>query len=311
MRTRGLLFSLDVGIEPFHCHLHGAGTLHHLRQEHLSLAEQLSDAVDALHERAVDNGNGAAKHLVSLSKHIGNAVGDSAFNHARQSRHGVDRGIDSSACRLLRHFFANKAACHFNKRLGGIGMAAQNHVFDGGAQFGRHIVVRQDAAGIHNCHIHAARNGMVEKHRVHGLAHIVVASERKRQVAHTAANLCSRQILLNPLHCKQEVKSIAFMLLDACGNGEYIRVENNVLRVEIDAARCENVVGAAAYGNLAVESVGLSVFVECHHHHRSAHLPDVACMGNKLLLAVFQADAVYDAFARNLLQRLGNHAPVR
>ncbi len=49
-----LLF-LDVGQQVGHGLLHHAGRLHHLRQEHLALAEQVADDVHAVHQRAFDH----------------------------------------------------------------------------------------------------------------------------------------------------------------------------------------------------------------------------------------------------------------
>ena len=48
-------FSLDIGQQMRHCLLHHAGTLDHLRQKHLALAEQITDDVHAVHQRAFNH----------------------------------------------------------------------------------------------------------------------------------------------------------------------------------------------------------------------------------------------------------------
>ena len=45
----------DIGLEDAHSLFHGASGLHHLRQEHLALAKQLSDGVHAFHQRSLDD----------------------------------------------------------------------------------------------------------------------------------------------------------------------------------------------------------------------------------------------------------------
>ena len=46
---------LDEGQEIADRLLHHAGALHHLRQEHLSRAEQIADDIHAVHQRAFDH----------------------------------------------------------------------------------------------------------------------------------------------------------------------------------------------------------------------------------------------------------------
>ena len=53
--TAGLPAGLDIGLEYAYGLFHRTGGLHHLGQEHFSLAEELSDGVHACHQRAFDD----------------------------------------------------------------------------------------------------------------------------------------------------------------------------------------------------------------------------------------------------------------
>ena len=50
---------IDVGLQDTDGLLHGARGLHHLRQEHLSLAEELAHAVHACHQRPLNDVDGS------------------------------------------------------------------------------------------------------------------------------------------------------------------------------------------------------------------------------------------------------------
>ena len=52
------LFLFDVGLQQRYCVLHDLGGLHHLRQEHLTLAKELADVFHSLHQRLLDDING-------------------------------------------------------------------------------------------------------------------------------------------------------------------------------------------------------------------------------------------------------------
>ena len=72
--------------------------------------------------------------------------------------------------------------------LGGVGAAVEHHVLDPLEQIGRDVVVDRERAGVHDPHVHAGLDGVVEEDRVDRLAHRVVAAEREGDVAHAAAH---------------------------------------------------------------------------------------------------------------------------
>jgi hypothetical protein len=99
--------------------------------------------------------------------------------------------------------------------LGRIRPAVEHHVLAGLAQLGIEIVIDRHLAGIDDAHIHAGLDGVIEKHRVHRLAHRLVAAEREREIGYAAGDVRVRQILPYPLHRLDEGDAIAVVLLHA------------------------------------------------------------------------------------------------
>ena len=153
--------------------------------------------------------------------------------------------------------------------LGRVGAAVEHHVLAGLAQLGIEIVIDRDLAGIDDAHIHAGGDGVIEEHRVHRLAHRLVAAERERQVRHAAGDVRVRQVLPDPARRLDEGDAVAVVLLHAGRDGEDVRIEDDVLRREADAVD-QDVVGARGDRRLALERVGLALLVERHHHDGGA-----------------------------------------
>ena len=81
---------------------------------------------------------------------------------------------------------------HFQQPLGGIGPASQHHIFHPLAQVERNVFVRNELTGIHDAHIHAGTDGMIQEHCVHRFAQRIVAAEREAHVAYAAGDLGER-----------------------------------------------------------------------------------------------------------------------
>ena len=180
-RRRGLL-RLDVGQQVRDRLLHDARALHHLRQEHLARAEQVADHVHAGHQRAFDDLDRPRDLLARLL-----GVGDDELVHALDQRvlqplldrpaapFGVLRLGDLAGALVLGR--------ELEQPLGGLRVAVEDHVLAGVAQLLRDLVVDLELAGIDDAHVHAGLDGVVEEHRVHGLAHRLVAAEGEGEVA--------------------------------------------------------------------------------------------------------------------------------
>jgi hypothetical protein len=69
-----------------------------------------------------------------------------------------------------------------------VASACEDHVLDALAQLRVDFRVDRELAGVDDAHVHARADRVVEEHRVHRLAHHVVATERERDVADAAAH---------------------------------------------------------------------------------------------------------------------------
>ena len=151
---------------------------------------------------------------------------------------------------------------------------------------------------------------MVEEHGVHGFAEVVVASERKAEVADATADVCAGQMFLDPRRGTDEVKRIAVMLGHTCGDGQDIGVEDDVFRGEGDLFR-EQAVSALTDSDAALIAGGLPLLIEGHHDDGSAHASQLAGMSQECLLALFQRDAVDDGLSLDAAQGGADDLPAR
>ncbi len=103
---------------------------------------------------------------------------------------------------------------------------------------------------------------------------------------------------------------VTIVFLDAGGDREHVGIEDDVLGREADLFG-QQFVRARADLDLALDGVGLALFVEGHHHHRravAAHQPRLA---QEFGLAFLHRDRVDDALALQAFQAGLDHAPLR
>ena len=84
---------------------------------------------------------------------------------------------------------------------------------------------------------------MVEKRGVHGLAHGLVAAEGEGDIADAARETRQRETRVQLAHGFDEGDAVVVVLLDAGGDGEDVRIEDDVSRIETDFVD-EDAVGA-------------------------------------------------------------------
>ena len=140
---------------------------------------------------------------------------------------------------------------------------------------------------------------------MHGFAYVIIATERKRQVAHAATNMCARQMCTYPFGCPDEVESIAVVLFHASGNSKHVRVEDYICRIYAYRL-CENIICPAGYLYSTVVCSSLALFVETHHHYGSPIALYVAGTTDEHILTLLQRDGINYSFALQTLQS-GNH----
>ena len=181
--TGGFLLSFEIGLQVGHGLLHDTRRLHHLRQEHLARAEQIADHVHAGHQRAFDDVQRLFRLLACLFRIGLDELGDAVHQRVRQPF--LHRRIAPGV--VLHDLLAAvplEARGGLQQAIGGIGAAIENHILAQLAQFRRDIVIDGELTGVNDAHVHAGLNGVVQEHRVHRLAHRLVAAEGERQVRH-------------------------------------------------------------------------------------------------------------------------------
>ena len=306
-RRRGLL-GLDVGQQVGDRLLHDARALDHLRQEHLARAEEIADHVHAGHQRPFDDLDRPRDLLARLL-----GVLDDELVHALDQRmlqplldrpaapFGVLRLGDLAGALVLGR--------ELEQPLGGLGIAIEDHVLAGVAQLLRDLVVDLELAGIDDAHVHARLDGVIQEHRVHGLAHRLVAAEGEGEVADAARDLDVGAALLDLARRLDEVDAVVVVLLDAGGDGEDVGIEDDVLGREPDLVH-QDVVGLGADLDLALLGVGLALLVERHDHDGGTVAAHLAGMLDERLDAFLHGDRVHDRLAGDALQPGLDHAPL-
>src|SRR5690554_3097733 len=286
--------------------LHYPGTFHHLGQEHLAVAKQVTDHVHAGHQRAFNHLDGMAGVKATGFGIFDDEVGD-AFNQS-VLKPLLNRPFAPGQVFFLGlATFALELLGRFQQAVGGIVAAVQDYVFHQLFEVRFDVVVDHQLAGVHDTHVQAGLDGVVQEYRMDGFAHGIVAPEREGHVAHTAGNGRVGQVLFNPAGGIDEVYRVVVVLFDAGGNGKDVRVEDDVGRVEADAN--QHIVGALTDFGFAFEGVGLAIFVKGHDHNRGAVAHAVLCPLDELFFAFFQADGVHHGLALDAAQAGFDHFP--
>ena len=287
--------------------LHRPRALHHLRQEHLSRAEEVADDLHPVHQRALDHvqrplGRGA-RLLGVLLDEVDDAV------HERVREPLLDGCLAPGEVELALGRLARDRPREGDEPVGRVGPPVVEHVLDPFEQVGRDVLVDDELARVDDAHVEPGADRVVEEGGVHRLADDVVAAEREGEVRDAAARAGARAALLDQRQRLDERLREAVVLLDPGGDGEHVRVEDDVLGRPAVAG--EQVVGAAADLDLALDRVGLPELVEGHHDDAGAVAADRARLLEELLLALLEADRVDDPLALDALQPGLEHREAR
>ena len=108
---------------------------------------------------------------------------------------------------------------------------------------------------------------------MHRFADGVVSAKRKRNVAYAAADARARKILFDPARRFDEIDRVIAMFFEPGGDGQNVRIENNVARREA-CLLGQEIVGARADLDFALQTIGLTLLIERHHDRGSAISPD-------------------------------------
>ena len=150
---------------------------------------------------------------------------------------------------------------------------------------------------------------MEQEGRVHGLADGIVPPERKRDIGETSTSLGTGQGLLDLPHGLDEVDGVVVVLLDAGGDRQDVRVEDDVLGIKADLVH-QKPVRAGADADLVLLGGGLPLLVEGHDDHCGAVALGETGTLQEGLLSILEADRVQHALALEALHPLLQHRPL-
>ena len=100
-------------------------------------------------------------------------------------------------------------------------------------------------------------------------ANRIVAAKGERDVANAAGGQCVGQFVAYELAGPDEIHRIIVVFFDASADRENIRIENDIFGWKVRLFH-QQLVGTRTDRGFAFRRVGLTLFVEGHHHHSSA-----------------------------------------
>ena len=296
--------------------LHHARAFHDLRQEHLAGAEEIADDVHAVHQRALDHLDRLAAARRDRAPRLFGVLDDERRDALDQRMREplLDAAV---APRQILLRFASGGLVRFGerdellRRTRAVGATAIQHdVLDQLPQRRIELVVDAELAGVHDAHRQAGADRMEQEHRVDRLAHRLVAAEAEADVRDAARHLRVRQVRPDPARRFDEVDGVVVVLVDAGGDREHVRVDDDVLGRKADAID-QQIVASPRDLRLALQRVGLALFVERHHDHRRAVAADERRLVQERLFALLERDRVHDRLALHALQTCLDHVPLR
>ena len=121
------------------------------------------------------------------------------------------------------HFFARSLLLHFFGEfnhafivVSGLRLSTTSSTCSN--NFGFNILINLQHTCIHNAHIHACFDSMIQKNGMNGFAHYIISTERERKITYTTAYFGIWQVLLDPTGCIDKIDTVVIMLFNACGN---------------------------------------------------------------------------------------------
>eukprot|EP00053_Salpingoeca_punica_P018065 m.175524 g.175524 ORF g.175524 m.175524 type:complete len:1311 (+) comp17350_c0_seq2:4566-8498(+) len=277
--------------------LHHAGALDDLRQKHLARAKEVADNAHGVHERALNHVERARVQRrleTCLLRVLFDVLVDALHEGVLEAL--LHRQIAPGLVLLLGLDRGGVRAGVLQQLLCAVGVAVPQQVLAELHEFSGDVAVDGQHAGVDNAHVHAGLDGVEEEDGMHGLADLVHATEREAEVGDAAADAGARTSLLDDGDALDKVLAVGAVLLHARGDGEDVRVEDDVVRVEVDLLH-QNLVAAFTDAHAVFFGGGLSLLVKRHDDDGSAVAADDAGLVDELGLALLQADAVDDALA--------------
>ncbi len=174
---RGLFFRFQIRLQVRHGFFHHARAFHHLRQKHAPRSEQIADHVHRAHQRTFDHGERLAIFLPRFFRIFLDVIRDAFDQRMREAL--FERALAPGILFHCAFFFCFHRFGERQQAFGRIRTAIQQNILDQMQQILGNFFVNGELAGIHDAHIEAGLNRVIQKRGVHGFAHHVVAAERK------------------------------------------------------------------------------------------------------------------------------------
>ena len=185
----------------------------------------------------------------------------------------------------------------------------KHDILDKVAQRRGDLGVDAKLAGIHDAHRQALTDGVVQEHRVNGLAHRLIAAKRKADVRNAARNARVRERLPDPASGLDEIDRVMIVLVDPGRDGKHVRIKDDVFGREADHVDQEPV-SALADQLAPLEAIGLALLVKRHHHRSGAVAAAQPRMAKEGLFAFLEGYRVDDRLALHALQTGLDHIPL-
>ena len=163
-------------------------------------------------------------------------------------------------------------------------------------------------SGVDDAHVHAGVDGVIEKRGVHRLAHGVVAAEGEGDVAHAAAD---ERVWTGGFYlaaCRNKRLRVVVVFFNPGGNGEDVRIEDDILRWKPDCF-CQKLIRPLAYLHFPFVGFRLSFFVKRHDDDSGTVPAGLARFLQEIRLAFFQTERVDNAFPLDTREACLNYLP--
>ena len=303
---------LHEGLKQIHSIPHDLSRLDNLRQKHLPLPKHPSHALHPFHQRSLNHTHSLAIYLNSLRNIFRQSLAPSFENRIPEPfSHRSDCLHLDFRCRAGPRFFPGK---HFRrlvyKPFRRLRIPVKYHILHALQQLRLDLVIDLQHGRVHDGHVETCLDGMVQESRMHGLAHSIVASERKRKVGHSAGSQSSRQVRLDPSHRLDKVHCISCVFPNPGTDGKYVHVEYYIFRRH-SSFLSQKPVCPFAYFDLSIICGCLTLLVEGHDHHSRSQLSDLPGLCHEGLRTLLQTDGIHDALSLCVLQTGKNRLPVR
>ncbi len=171
----------------------------------------------------------------------------------------------------------------------GVRATIEENVLDVFEEFGGDVLVDLQLPGIHDPHGHSGLDGVIEEGRVDGLPDPVVPAEREGNIRDPTRDMGAGALFPNDRGGFDEILRVVVVFLHPGCDGENVRVEDDVLGRKANLFD-EQLVCPATNFDLALDAVGLALFVKSHDDDASAIATDQLGLLDKIRFPLLEGN---------------------